>query len=201
MSARIERLEDICKKGINELKNLSKRLNAQTSTLDCKEVRELEASEMKALFSNIRPEWRRQQELDNFIDTDSIDDLLWADFNKYLDQPVRSINSENSLVPIGVIVSLSIILGIFLIDKAISKPPEVPISKSDRLPTLEAKKLKIGFLGQSNRYAELKIYLHQKFGDRVKIYLDDSVEIANQTTKGKMLIEYSKIKLRVKNWM
>ncbi len=95
---------------------------------------------------------------------------------------------------IGVIGVIGLALILFTSNKNPTAPtPQVstPPSRTSPKPSnLEATKITIGVLGKSDRYAELKKYLQQKFGDRVQIQLDGSE---------KPIIKLLRIKLQQRN--
>lgn len=189
----IENLIEIRSQGIKAIKELSQRLDDRTSTLNCNGVTELEAKELKALFSCIRTEWLTSQEFSNFIDVDdrkTVSDSLLGGFIDYADKEIKRRNSSwiEKNKPVLFIYTLIAIAvgGVTVLTFSLQKQPAlVPqvVTNSPNIPTLETNNLTIGVLGDSERYTELKTYLGQTFGDRVQIQFNGSSKTDYQTLK------------------
>jgi ABC-type phosphate/phosphonate transport system substrate-binding protein len=201
-----ERLVDVRGKGINALKELSKRLNDEQSIVDCENILGLEPEEMEALFHSIRSEWYRRQELQNFISIKTLDSNLLGQISEYISNStpksnaIKVKNSFGFLVehepikkrllffPVGLIL---VIAFIFLLPKhSFKNTPDTAIKVAKKssftTPLLETKRLIIGILGDVEKYAELESYLKQKFGAQVQIQFEGSSTTDYQKSKNKI---------------
>ncbi len=208
-----EKLADVRKKGIDALEGLSERLNNEQSILDCSDVAGLEPEEMDALFDRIRASWRTNQELCNFIMMGTFDNngLLQGRISEHINRcpSSESRSHGNKLVNIPdeppkepsrklfslIIAAVGISIGLTLLTflyKQLSKnssdrPVSVTLKHSSTTPILlETNKLTIGVLGDDKIFTELKLYLHQKFGDRVQIQFEGNSETNYQIAKDKI---------------
>lgn len=204
-----ERLADIRQEGTKALEGLSKRLNDEQSILDCSGVSGLEQEEMDALFHHIRQDWRTNQELCNFISTETFDPngLLRGRISEYINRSPNpeTKNSKNKplnssdktpneptkrIFPLIIATVAISILGLTFLAFSSEYPPDRPISvtpkPSPTIPILETKKLTIGVLGDEKYFTELKLYLQRKFGDRVQIQFDGNSKTSYQIAKNKI---------------
>jgi ABC-type phosphate/phosphonate transport system substrate-binding protein len=201
-----EKLADIREEGIDALKELSERLNNEQSILDCSDMAGLEQEEMDALFDRIRPSWRTNQELHNFviIETFNTNGLLRGEISEYinrsptknsqnkpLDSPNQPQNEHTRRIFPLIIAAVGMsILGLTFLALSYehSSDRAVPITPKP-LPTvsiLETNKLTIGVLGDAKLFTELKSYLYQKFGDRVQIQFEGNDKTSYQIAKDKI---------------
>jgi ABC-type phosphate/phosphonate transport system substrate-binding protein len=188
----IENLIEIRSQGIKPLKELSQRLDDRTSILNCNGVTELEARELKALFSCVRKEWLDFQEFSNFIDINTLESnsQLSRDFIAYADKEVVRRDSswlkKNKIVVFSIAVT---IIGLPILTYLLQKPPILipkAVTNSPSVSTLETNKLTIGILGDRKKFTELKLYLQQKFGDRIQIQFEGNGETSYQMAKDKI---------------
>jgi ABC-type phosphate/phosphonate transport system substrate-binding protein len=192
----IENLIEIRSQGIKALKELSQRLDDQTSVLNCNGVTELEAKELKALFSCIRKKWLDSQEFSNFIDIDTLESSsnLSRDLIVYADKEVVRRDSswlkKNKPVVISIAVATATtIIGLSILAWLLQKPPILisqVVTNSPNISTLETNRLTIGILGDQKKFTELKLYLQQKFGDRVQVQIEGNGETSYQMAKDKI---------------
>jgi ABC-type phosphate/phosphonate transport system substrate-binding protein len=99
------------------------------------------------------------------------------------DTPIKENQEHTWVAPALVCIGMLIVSGLIFLTQKTSNLPVSAIPSITTISTLEANKLTIGILGDQKKFAELKSYLQQKFGDRVRIQFDGSSKTDYQTLK------------------
>ncbi|MCU0537523.1 MAG: phosphate/phosphite/phosphonate ABC transporter substrate-binding protein [Hydrococcus sp. Prado102] len=181
-------LNETRQRGCSELRKVSARLN-NGEKLDCSGVYGLTTRQLKALFSQIRLEWRHQNELERFIDLDTLNNELYLVLVNFLDSL-----KQPSPPPIALImaIALSAVFGIYFVfaklppDPPSEQPPIPPTPSTPTPPSIQTNSITIGILGDNDYYSELVTYLQKTLGKQVKIKLDGDRSLTYQEAKNRL---------------
>jgi|GEM_PF-6928588 len=91
-----------------EIRKLSKELNTGNHQLDCSGISSLTSKELNALFSQIRPEWMTYQELNKFINMDTLEDGFKMQIQNYIQYwraPKPPISPWLKVTGLGIIIA------------------------------------------------------------------------------------------------
>lgn len=169
-------LTQVRQRGLRELRKASQQLNLGQK-LDCSGVSGLERKELRALFYNIRSEWRNKIELEQFIDINTLNDDLYANICNFLDEPSPS-------------PYIRIVLGVLLIFVVPVGALGLMTAPYFQKPKLQANFLTIGTLSTPEYHADLVEYLEGQLvpsdfwqflrGKRVKVVIDGNKDLPYQ---------------------
>jgi hypothetical protein len=190
----------IIKQSLDKLSEASERLNSSDDAkLDCTGVYNLEEEELKALFSHIRPEWKRWPELEQFINLDTIHEDLRLVIYGYLknvpleNPPTKSENSPLLSSPSIVRAIVTILLLIGGLSSLVFVGRSLPYFLK---PKLQADSLKIGTLYKVESQAKLADYLREKLvpsnyfdflkGKKIEIVVDGDQTLSYQEAQNRM---------------
>lgn len=102
-------------------------------------------------------------------------------------EPQIKKNQKQTWVAFGLVcISILIIGGLISSTQKTSNLPISTILLIPTISTLETNKLTIGILGDEKKYTKLKLYLQQKFGDRVQVQFEGNGETSYQMAKDKI---------------
>ena len=178
------------------IRAVSQVLNSGLEKLDCREVYNLEPEQLDALFSSIRPEWRKWQELENFIDIDNntFHEDLGMVINDYLRNPSppppetpENIKNEVTINLKLLVLAIICFLGGGLVTTSL---PYFMKSK------LQSDSLTIGTLYKVEKQAELADYLRKELvpdsyidflkGKKIKVIINGDQTISYQEAQNRM---------------
>ena len=190
---------------IEEIRNASRlvnQLNGETK-FDCTGVYGLNNEELNALFSGIREDWKECEELENFIDMETVDENLRLRFHDYLrnlnspepssppDQPIPPSSPEKPRFQFKWIVAI-ILASLGAILGARSLPYFLN-------PKLEADSVTIGTLWTPEAQSELSNYLEETLvpKDYIDFITGKKIEVI---VNGDKTLIYQEAEKRISNY-
>ena len=183
-------LKSVLEQPLNEISAVSRVLNSGAARLDCTNVYNLEPEQLNALFSHIRPEWRRWQELERFIALDTVHDDLRIVIREYLQNldsnPIPEPTPKTSQARIA---SLIVVGGLVSLGLGLSLPYFLK-------PKLQADSLTIGTLYKVENQTKLADYLRQELvpnnyfdfikGKKIEVIVDGDRTISYKEAQNRM---------------